>query len=426
MLDINRIKTDAAGVAKALAKRGYKADFKEILVLDEKRRQLIAKADDMKAERNKVSASVPVLKKEGKDTKHVFERMRKLGDDISKTEAELSKAEKSLNDLMAAVPNIPDDDIAAGGKEENQIIETFGKKPEFNFKAKDHVELCTALGLIDYERGAKLSGSGFCAYRGWGARLEWALINLFIDQHLKDGYEMIMPPYLLLNHCGYGSGQFPKFSGEVFKVKTDGSDTERFLAPTAETSLVNLYANEIIPVAELPKKFFAYTQCFRTEIGSYRAEERGMVRTHQFNKVEMVQYCTPEQSKAAFEELVNKAVDLLKQLGLHFVLSKLAAGDISAGMTRTYDVEVWIPSMGIYKEASSVSNANDYQARRNNTKFKGGDGKNQYVYMLNGSGLATSRVLPALVEQNQNADGSINVPKVLQKYLGVDKICLKN
>ncbi|MBQ3094801.1 MAG: serine--tRNA ligase, partial [Clostridia bacterium] len=273
----------------------------------------------------------------------------------------------------------------------------------------------------------KLSGNGYWLYRGMGARIEWALLNFFISEHLADGYEFILPPHQLGYECGYGAGQFPKFADEVYWLENDETDDRKkklFMLPTAETALVNLYRGEIMPAAELPKKLFAFTPCYRKEAGSARAEERGMIRGHQFDKIEMVQITTPEQSKAAFEELVAKASRLMEKLGLHFRVSKLAAGDCSASMARTYDIEVWIPSMGIYKEVSSVSNANDYQARRSNTRYRDpATGKPALVHTLNGSGLATSRILPALVEQYQNADGSVTVPEVLRPFLGgIEKI----
>ncbi|NCA66594.1 MAG: serine--tRNA ligase, partial [Clostridia bacterium] len=249
--------------------------------------------------------------------------------------------------------------------------------------------------------------------------IEWALLNFFIEEHLADGYEFILPPHMLNYNCGFGAGQFPKFAEDVYWLEGDDRKKGRFMLPTAETALVNLYAGEIIDESKLPLKFFAYTPCYRKEAGSYGAEERGMVRGHQFNKIEMVQYALPEKSMEAFEELVNKACSLVEKLGLHYRLSKLAAGDCSASMARTYDIEVWIPSMNIYKEVSSVSNANDYQARRNNTKYRDSvSGKTNFAHTLNGSGLATSRILPAIVEQFQNADGSVTVPEVLRKYLG--------
>jgi seryl-tRNA synthetase len=276
--------------------------------------------------------------------------------------------------------------------------------------------------MIDYKRGTKLSGHGFWIYRGMGSRLEWALLNYFIDTHLADGYEFILPPHMLEYQCGVTAGQFPKFADEVYKIANPTDDRSRYMLPTAEAALASLYREEILTEADLPKKLFSYTPCFRREAGSYRSDERGMVRGHQFNKVEMFQYTLPEKSDEAFEELVTKAENLVKGLGFHFRTVKLAAEDCSASMARTYDIEINIPSMNGYKEVSSVSNARDYQARRGMIRVKRADGRMEFVHTLNGSGLATSRILPALVEQNQNADGSVNVPDVLKKYVGVDVI----
>ncbi|MDE6617747.1 MAG: serine--tRNA ligase [Clostridiales bacterium] len=421
MIDINLIRNNPDGVAAALGKRGCDADLKAILALDGKRRDIIGKTEALKAEKNKVSADIPRLKKEGKDVQPIFAKMRELGDEIAGNDEQLKAVEDELKNLLLCLPNLPDEDVVAGGKENNAVVKVWGKKPEFDFPIKNHVELCESLHLIDYERGVKLAGNGSWLYTGRGALLEWALINYFIKTHTADGYNFILPPHMLNYECGLGAGQFPKFEDDVYRVETaEGGAARRFMLPTAETALVNLYRGEILQESELPKKLFAYTPCYRKEAGSYRAEERGMIRGHQFNKVEMVQVTTPDQSKAAFEELVNKACALVEGLGLHYRLSKLAAGDCSASMARTYDIEIWIPSMGIYKEVSSVSNANDYQARRNMTRYRGADGKIGYVHTLNGSGLATSRVLPAIVEQNQNKDGSVTVPKVLQEFLGTD------
>jgi len=282
------------------------------------------------------------------------------------------------------------------------------------------VDLCTSLGLIDYERGTKLSGSGFWIYRGMGARLEWALLNYFIDTHIADGYELILPPHMLEYECGVTAGQFPKFADEVYKIENPTDNRTRYMLPTAEAALASLYRNEILTEADLPKKLVSYTPCFRREAGSYRSDERGMVRGHQFNRVEMFQFTLPEKSDEAFDELVTKAENLVKGLGFHFRTVKLAAEDCSASMARTYDIEIQIPSMQGYKEVSSVSNARDYQARRGMMRVKRADGHIEYMHTLNGSGLATSRILPALVEQNQNADGSVTVPEVLRKYIGCD------
>lgn len=426
MLDLIRIRNNPQAVADALAKKGFKADFDEVIAWDDMRKALITDVEQLKAQKNKVSAQIPVLKKAGQSVEPIFEEMRKLGDEIAASDAKIAELIANINDTLACMPNIPDDDLLAGEKENNQVVKTGGKKPEFDFTPKNHVDLCTDLGLVDYERGVKLSGNGFWIYRGVGSRLEWALLNYFVDEHLQDGYEFILPPYQLGYNCGFGAGQFPKFSDEVYWLDCDeDKKRNRFMLPTAETALVNMYAGEIIDESRLPMKFFAYSPCFRKEAGSARTEERGMIRGHQFNKIEMVQYAHPDRSMEAFEELVEKAARLVEKLGLHYRVSKLAAGDCSASMARTYDVELWIPSMGIYKECSSVSNANDYQARRNNTRFRDSKtGKPQFVHTLNGSGLATSRLIPAIVEQYQNADGSVTVPEVLRKYLNID--CISN
>ncbi len=421
MLDIKKIIEKPTLIAEKLAKKGCTVDFTEMLEWNDEKKSVIASVESMKAQRNKVSASIPALKKEGKDVTPVFEEMRKLGDEISALDAKLNELSEKIYDFISRLPNIPDDDLLPGEKENNQVVKVFGEKPQFDFEAKKHVDLCTALGLIDYERGVKLSGGGYWLYRGDGARLEWALLNFFVSEHLADGYEFILPPHMLGYNCGFGAGQFPKFADEVYWVDSEDGDKKkaRFMLPTAETALVNMYAGEIIDESKLPMKYFAYTPCYRKEAGSYRAEERGMIRGHQFNKVEMVQYAHPDHSKEAFEELVGKACSLMSKLGLHFRLSKLAAGDCSASMARTYDIEVWIPSMGIYKEVSSVSNANDYQARRNNTRYRDSKtGKPEFVHTLNGSGLATSRVFPALIEQYQQPDGSIKIPEVLRPFMG--------
>ncbi len=420
MIDIGLIRNDTQAVAAALKKRGCDADLDAILALDKTRRDIIGRTETLKAEKNKVSADIPRLKKAGENVEPIFAKMRELGDEIAANDEKLKAADDALRHALLCLPNIPDADVVAGGKENNEVVKVWGKKPEFDFPIKNHVDLCESLHLIDYERGVKLAGNGSWLYTGRGAILEWALLTYFIKTHAKDGYTFILPPHMLNYECGLGAGQFPKFEDDVYRVDTADGTAKRFMLPTAETALVNLYRGEILQESDLPKKLFAYTPCYRKEAGSYRAEERGMIRGHQFDKVEMVQVTTPDNSKAAFEELVNKACALVEGLGLHYRLSKLAAGDCSASMARTYDIEIWIPSMGIYKEVSSVSNANDYQARRNMTRYRAADGKIGYVHTLNGSGLATSRVLPAIVEQNQNKDGSVTVPEVLREFVGTD------
>ncbi|MBQ7715038.1 MAG: serine--tRNA ligase [Clostridia bacterium] len=426
MLDIRLIKEDPAGVIARLAAKGRdaKEEIAEILKLDEERRALISETENIKAEQNRQTKLVPQMKKEGRDVAPVFAKMKELGAKVKEGEARLAEVEARYNELMLSLPNLPDPDLLPGGKENNQPLKYFGEPHHFDFEPKNHVDLCTSLGLIDYERGVKLSGNGFWIYRGLGARLEWALLNYFIDTHIADGYELVLVPHMLGYECGLTAGQFPKFKNEVYWLDTAEEDERRrFMLPTAETALVSLHRDEILKESDLPRKYISYTPCFRVEAGSYRADERGMVRGHQFNKVEMVQYTKPEDSDAAFEELVGKAEALVKGLGFHFRTVKLAAGDCSASMARTYDIEIQIPSMNGYKEVSSVSNARDYQARRGMIRFKrDGGGKPEFVHTLNGSGLATSRILPALVEQNQNADGSVTVPEVLRKYIGLEVI----
>lgn len=429
MLDIRLIRENPDEIIARLASKGRdaKEDIAKILELDRERRSLIQKTDELKARQNKVSKEIPRMKKAGEDVSAIVLESRQLSDEIKDTDNLRKNAEKKLNEVMAGLPNLPDPDLKPGGKENNEVLRMFGSPKQFDFEPKNHVDLCTDLGLIDYPRGAKLSGSGFWIYRGMGARLEWALLNYFIETHLNDGYELVMVPHMLGGQAGYVSGQFPKFKDEVYWLKNDEGEREHFMLPTAETALVSLHMDEILTEKELPRKYVAYTPCFRKEAGSHRTDERGMIRGHQFNKVEMVQYTRPEDSDKAFEELVGKAEALVKGLGFHFRTVKLAAEDCSASMARTYDIEIHIPSMNGYKEVSSVSNARDYQARRGNIRFRREEtGKTEFVHTLNGSGLATSRILPAIVEQNQQKDGSVLVPEVLRKYLGGIEVLTKD
>ena len=421
MLDIKRIKENPEEVKTLLRAKEVDCDAQvdRILELDKQRRELIASTEAKKAEQNKVSKDIPRLKKAGEDVGPIFKRMAELKASIAENDEALRNVDAEYRTAMLSLPNLPDPDLKAGGKENNEPLRYFSEPHHFDFEPKHHVDLCTDLGLIDYERGTKLAGAGFWMYKGMGARLEWALLNYFIDTHLADGYEMMMVPLMLEYQCGETAGQFPKFADEVYKIENPTDDRLHFMLPTAETALASVYRGEILNEGDLPRKFFAYTPCFRREAGSHRADERGMVRGHQFNKIEMFQYTLPEKSDEAFEELVRKAENLVKGLGFHFRTVKLAAGDCSASMARTYDIEIQIPSMNGYKEVSSVSNARDYQARRGNIRFRReATGKTEFVHTLNGSGLATSRIFPAMVEQNQRADGSIVVPEVLRKYLG--------
>ena len=424
MLDIKYIKENPEEVIARLQKKGKDAreEIEALLALDGERRALIMETETIKAEQNKANKLVPQYKKEGRDVAALFAEMKAMSAKTKEIDEKLKEVEAKNTDILLGLPNLPDDDLLPGGKENNQPLRYWGEPRKFDFEPKHHVDLCTDLGLIDYDRGTKLAGSGFWIYRGMGARLEWALLNYFIDTHLADGYELILPPHMLEYECGLTAGQFPKFADEVYKIENPTDNRMHYMLPTAEAALASLYRGEILTEADLPKKLVSYTPCFRREAGSYRSDERGMVRGHQFNKVEMFQYTLPEKSDEAFEELVTKAENLVKGLGFHFRTVKLAAEDCSASMSRTYDIEINIPSMNGYKEVSSVSNARDYQARRGMARVRRADGHIEYLHTLNGSGLATSRILPALVEQNQNADGSVTVPEVLRKYLGCDVI----
>ena len=435
MLDIRKIKENPDAVKAGLRAKEVPCDetIDRILELDVEIRGLKTASEGRTAQKNKIAKENGKLfgmkkgmEKKGEDTAAIDAQIAaNNAESVALDEANEADTTR-LKDLnaefrvaMLSLPNLPDADLLPGGKENNEPLRYIGEKHSFDFEPKHHVDLCTNLGLIDYERGVKLAGSGNWMYTGMGARLEWALLNYFLDTHIADGYEFILPPHMLEYKCGETAGQFPKFADEVFKISNHPTENGVFyMLPTAEAALCSVYRDEILTEADLPRKLFAYTPCFRREAGSARADERGMVRGHQFNKVEMFQFTTPEQSDAAFEELVKKAEALVAGLGLHFRTVKLAAGDCSASMARTYDIEILIPSMNGYKEVSSVSNARDYQARRGNIRYRRGDGKIDFVHTLNGSGLATSRIFPAIIEQNQRADGSVVVPECLRKYLG--------
>jgi seryl-tRNA synthetase len=420
MLDINLIRKDPEKVRQALLKRMDEISFDELLAWDAEYRATLTESESLKAQRNAVSAMIPRMKKQGEDVTAKLEEMKVIADRIKDLDAKADELSAKIKEFMDALPNMPAEDVVAGGKENNRVVRVWGEVPQFDFTPKDHIELAESLGLVDYQRGAKISGSGFWIYKGNGALLEWALINFFIQEHIKDGYEFILPPHILNEECGYTAGQFPKFKDDVFTLNNPDGRVQ-FLLPTAETALISYHRNEVLKEEELPKKYFAYTPCYRKEAGSYRAEERGMIRGHQFNKVEMFQYTKPEDSEKALEELIGKAEALVQKLGLHYRVSKLAAKDCSASMGKTYDIEVWIPSMNQYKEVSSASNAYDYQARRGNMRFKRTETKkNEYLHTLNASGLATSRLLPAILEQHQQKDGSVIVPEVLRAIVGTD------
>ncbi|MCX4762632.1 serine--tRNA ligase [Streptomyces sp. NBC_01275] len=444
MLDVTLIRQHPDRVRDALRKRGTDADLPAFLALDDAFREARATVERLRGERKRVSAEIAAHRRAGQtpddlqaprtgphqpprtdplqtdllQTDPLQVGAKALADRLTAAEADLTRLAALRQEFLDGLPNLPDDDVPAGGKENNQVVRTVGARPDFAFPAQDHVTLAEKLGLVDHRRGVALAGSGNWVYRGQGAALEWALLNHFLDTHRRAGYEFVLPPHLLGYDAGYTAGQFPKFADEVYVVERgDGGRPERFLLPTAETALVSLHRGETLDERELPLKYVAYTPCYRKEAGGYRTAERGTLRGHQFNKVELVQYARPEDSAAAQLELLARAEELVAGLGLHHRVTKLAAGDVSPAQTKTYDVEVWLPSLGAYAEVSSVSNAHAYQARRGGIRYRPADGgRSRYVHTLNASGLATSRLLPAILEQHQRPDGTVAVPEALRRW----------
>lgn len=419
MLDIKDIKKRKEYYENCFKKRQYEVDLEALIKQYDKIVELKKLQEELLTQKNKGAKEFDLLKRTEKDTTALQTEMKKLAKQTAQITEKLVKVQEEYDKVFFALPNIVVDNTPAGNKENNVVLKTFGKKPSFDFKAKNHIQLCKQLNLIDYDRATKIAGEGNWIYTGLGARLEWAILNFCIEEHLKDGFEFKLLPHILKYECGFGAGQFPKFANEDFFIDKNFLPNN-FLLPTAETALVNLHKNEVLKEEDLPKKYFAYTPCFRIEAGSNRPDEKGMIRGHQFNKVEMVEYVTPEDNERAWNELLGKAEKIVQKLGLHYRLVQLAGGDYAHGMAKTWDIEIYIPSMDRYTEVSSVSTALNYQGRRTNTKYQKKDGTKDYVYTLNASGIATSRIFPAILEQYQNADGTVTVPQVLVKYLGCD------
>ncbi|MEY9839586.1 aminoacyl--tRNA ligase-related protein [Streptacidiphilus sp. EB103A] len=340
MLDITLIREHPERVQHALAKRGLQVDLASFLKLDQEYRQARTAVDDLRGERRQISAEVARLRRADGEIAALRTQAKAVGADLVQSEERLAALEAARGAFLDELPNLPDDDVVAGGKENNKVLRTAGHPPAFPFDPRDHIDLAQRLGLIDYERGVKLGGTGHWIYRGNGALLEWALLNFFVQAHLRDGYEFILPPHLLTYEAGYTAGQFPKFADEVFVVEPGESGPRRFLLPTSETALVNLHRDETLTDAELPRKYFAYSPCYRKEIGGYRASERGTLRGHQFDKVEMFQFVRPDASEAAHQELLRKAEQLVADLGLHYRVTQLAAGDTTSAMAKAFDIEV--------------------------------------------------------------------------------------
>ncbi|MBM2659177.1 serine--tRNA ligase [Staphylococcus pseudoxylosus] len=418
MLDIKLFRNDPDFVKEKVAKRGMEDTVvDEVLELDEQRRQLISKAEEMKAERNKVSGEIAQKKRNKEDADHAIAAMRKLGDEIKVLDDTLNQVDVDLNDKLSRIPNIIQDDVPEGATDEDNVeVKRWGTPRTFDFEEKAHWDLVEELKMVNFERAAKVSGARFVFLTGEGAQLERALMNYMITKHTtQHGYTEMMVPQLVNADSMYGTGQLPKFEEDLFKVEKEGLYT----IPTAEVPLTNYYRNEIIGPDELPAKFTAQSACYRSEAGSAGRDTRGLIRLHQFDKVEMVRFEKPEDSWQALDEMTEHAEAILEELGLPYRRVILCTGDIGFGSSKTYDLEVWLPSYNEYKEISSCSNITDFQARRSNIRFKRDkNAKPELAHTLNGSGLAVGRTFAAIVENYQNEDGSVTIPEALVPYMG--------
>lgn len=426
MLDIRLIRKDREGVEKKLKTKVPDASLENVYNLDNEIRDLKTRAESLKAQRNEASQKIGEMKRKGEDVREAMEKVSAYADEIHQLDHQIGVREEQFTNELSRLPNIPMDDILVSqDPKDNVVVKEVGQKPEFSFPFKNHVELNEKLDLFDFKRAAKISGAGWPAYKGMGARLEWALINYMIETHVKNGFMQWIPPLLVRRDIVFASGQLPKFENQQFKI--NDPDFHLYLIPTAEVPLNGLHSEEIFAEEELPKKYIAYTPCFRREAGAAGSAERGLIRMHQFNKVEMFAFTKPEDSAAMFDEMMASAEEILEGLELHYRNVLLVTGDMSFASTRTIDIEVWLPGQNRYYEVSSVSNCTDYQSRRGNTRFRRGSEKPELVHTLNGSGLATSRLMVALLENNQQADGSVIIPQVLRKYLGgVEKLTPTN
>lgn len=421
MLDLKRLRNNYDEIVKRLQHRGEDlTDLENFGELDKRRREIIAEVEQLKAQRNETSKQISVLKREKKDTSDLIEEMQQVGATIKKLDDERNGVEEKLNDLLLSIPNIPHESVPIGEDEDDNVeVRTWGEIPQFSFEAKAHWDLATELNIVDFERAAKVAGSRFSFYKGLGARLERALINFMMDLHVDEHeYEEILPPYLVNRDSMTGTGQLPKFSEDAFLIE----EWDYFLIPTAEVPVTNFYRDEILQKSDLPKKFVAYSACFRSEAGSAGRDTRGLIRQHQFNKVELVQLVPPETSYETLEKLTNHAEKVLQLLELPYRVMSMCTGDLGFSAAKKYDIEVWIPAQNTYREISSCSNFEDFQARRAKIRFRNEEGKLEYVHTLNGSGLAVGRTVAAILENYQEEDGSVRIPEVLQPYMGGKKV----
>jgi seryl-tRNA synthetase len=420
MHDIALFRKDLADVAARLARRGFELDSERFGELDQKRRAALTETEQLRAQRKKQSGEINKLRKAGEDTAGQQQQVREMGERISQLESEAKAVDEEFKQLMAAIPNFAHESVPQGVSEDDNVeVRRVGAPREFGFEPKAHWDLGPELGILDMERAAKISKARFAVYAGLGARLERALINFMIDVHTREhGYTEVLPPFLVNSGALFGTGQLPKFADDLFKI--EGEDL--WLIPTAEVPVTNLFAKEVLDGDRLPIKFCAYTPCFRSEAGAYGRDVRGIIRQHQFQKVEMVKFVEPEKSFEELESLTGDAEDILQQLGLPYRTVVLATGDLGFSAAKTYDVEVWLPGQNGYKEISSCSNYEAFQARRAGVRMKRGGGKPEFLHTLNGSGLAAGRTWVAIVENYQQEDGSVVVPEVLRPYMNAERI----
>ncbi len=414
MLDIKRIRKEPEKVAELLKRRGD-IDITPILEKDEKRRSIISEVEELKAQQNAASKKIPAMKKAGEDTTELMAEMKEIAAKAKVLDGELSELEAEINTLLLSIPNIPNENIVIGASDaDNKEIRKVGTPREFDFELKAHWDLGTDLGILDFERAAKIAGARFSMWVGLGSKLERAIISFMLDMHTPKGYLEIIPPFMVNRASMTGTGQLPKFEEDAFNVRNN----DYFLIPTAEVPVTNIHRDEILSVDELPKYFTAYTPCFRAEAGSAGRDTRGLIRNHQFDKVEIVKLANPENSYDELESLTNDAEAVLQALKIPYRVIELCTGDIGFSSAKTYDIEVWMPSYGRYVEISSCSNFEDFQARRANIRFRDKDGTVKFVHTLNGSALAVGRTFAAILENYQNADGSVTIPEVLIPYMG--------
>ncbi|OOM11069.1 serine--tRNA ligase [Clostridium saccharobutylicum] len=424
MLDLKRIRNNPEEIKKALSNRGEDFDAKvidEIIQLDEERRKILVEVETLKNKRNQASAEIPKLKKAGEDVTSIMTEMRELGDEIKQFDVRVTEIDERIKYIMLRIPNIPNPEVPDGETDEDNIeIKRWGEPTKFNFEPKAHWDLGTDLNILDFERGGKVAGSRFTVYKGLGARLERMIISYFLDKHTcENGYTEILPPYMVNRDSMTGTGQLPKFEEDAFKVENNGY----FLIPTAEVPVTNMYRNEVLAGADLPIKHAAYSACFRAEAGSAGRDTRGLVRQHQFNKVELVKFCKPEDSYNELDKLVTDAESVLQGLGLPYRIVRICKGDLGFTAALKYDIEVWMPSYNRYVEISSCSNFEDFQARRANIKYRETPkDKPQFIHTLNGSGVAIGRTVAAILENYQREDGSVEIPEVLRRYMNCDEI----